>query len=111
MRAPRATALALAAAAALAAASGAAATGPHGAAAPADGAVVDMPGRQFTPSDVTVVVGQSVTWRNGDSAAHDISGDIDAGRVPPGASLTRRFDVAGHYAYFCRASSLSLIHI
>ena len=69
----------------------------------------------FEPSTVTISKGDSVTWTNNAGFPHNIVFDEDA--VPagvnadalsnedylnaPGETVTRKFDVAGEYGYYC----------
>ena len=64
----------------------------------------------FVPSSVTINVGDTVEWTNGDTAAHTItagspadgpSGVFDSSLVMGGASFAYKFDKAGSYDYFC----------
>lgn len=72
------------------------------AAAHAETASVDMFGSAFTPASVTVVAGDSVSWRNGDIAVHDVkSATFASGLVARFASFTQRFDAPGTVAYVC----------
>lgn len=62
--------------------------------------------QSFTPSPATVSVGQSVSWKNGDSVAHtatqDGSGGFDTGSIAPGAtSAPITMTVAGTFGYHC----------
>ena len=59
---------------------------------------------QFTPAEVTIAPGESVTWVNDDGAPrgleyHDGSSGKDL--LLPGASYNRRFDQPGTYDYNC----------
>jgi plastocyanin len=59
---------------------------------------------QFTPAEVTIAVGESVTWVNDDGAPHGLEyPDGSAGKdlLLPGASYNRRFDQPGTYDYNC----------
>jgi plastocyanin len=72
--------------------------------APGDGAVVDIPGRLFSPPELVVLAGQQVTWRNDDGATHDVraaDGEFDSGRLVPGASFSHVFAAPGTHAYVC----------
>ena len=68
--------------------------------------------RVFTPADITIVQGDSVTWRNGDAYAHNVRFD-DNSFVAPTApdpspwSVTRTFDTPGTYRYHCEAHGLA----
>ena len=65
---------------------------------------VAIVGRTFTPSRVTVLLGERVRWGNQDNAAHTITAEdrsFDSGRVEPGGQFTRSFDRPGVVAYKC----------
>ncbi len=64
----------------------------------------------YLPYEITVSVGQTVTWSNDDTAAHTVtSGNIDAGLTGvfdsglflSGSTFEFTFDKAGKYDYFC----------
>jgi len=64
----------------------------------------------FIPSPVTVPVGGTVTWDNGDTAAHTStagsaaggpSGVWDSSLIMAGSSFSHTFDSAGTFDYFC----------
>lgn len=58
----------------------------------------------FSPADLTVKVGDSVTWTNNDSVAHTVTGDkaeFDSGSIAPGATFSHKFDTAGTISYHC----------
>jgi len=64
----------------------------------------------FNPSSVTINAGDTVEWKNGDTAAHTItagspadgpSGVFDSSLVMGGASFAYTFDNSGSYDYFC----------
>jgi plastocyanin len=63
----------------------------------------------FTPKDVTVGVGQSVTWSNDSDAPHTVSSDsgglLDGSLNPGGADYTATFKAVGDYAYHCNIHS------
>merc|ERR1712087_1079164 len=59
----------------------------------------DSGGLVFEPSTVTINKGESVTWKNNAGFPHNIMFDED--EIPPGANVTRKFDVAGSYSYYC----------
>ena len=68
-------------------------------------AAVSMSGSAFTPGDVTVLTGETVSWTNHDNRTHTataIDGSFDSGGVAGGASFSRRFDQPGVVAYRCR---------
>jgi len=73
-----------------------------GAQAPA--ATVSMPAKLYSPSDLSVLVGTTVTWRNEDTGSHTVTADgggFDSGYVAPGGSFVRTFERPGVYAYHC----------
>jgi plastocyanin len=58
----------------------------------------------FSPKDVTVSVGDSVTWTNSDSTAHTATADdpsFDTGTIGNNTSKTVTFATAGVFAYHC----------
>jgi plastocyanin len=61
----------------------------------------------FNPADLTVSVGSTVTWTNGDAATHTVSFDAgpDCGNVSGGASVSATFDEPGIYPYHCNIHS------
>lgn len=59
---------------------------------------------QFTPAEVTIAPGESVTWVNDDGALHGLEyNDGSSGKdlLLPGESYNRRFDQPGTYNYNC----------
>jgi plastocyanin len=73
------------------------------------GAEVSLEGIQFNPEEVTVKVGDSVTWTNNDSVGHDVTGDDfrsgDAGGMQNGDTFEQTFDEAGSFDYVCTVHS------
>ncbi len=64
----------------------------------------------FIPSSVTVAVGGTVTWFNGDTAAHTVTsgtttdgpdGIFDSSLFLADASFSHTFEEVGAYDYFC----------
>lgn len=64
----------------------------------------------YIPAEVTVNVGQTVTWSNDDSAAHTVTsgtptggpdGTFDSSLFMADATFSHTFDNAGEYNYFC----------
>ena len=64
----------------------------------------------FIPSPVTIPVGGTVTWENGDTAAHTAtggsategpSGVFDSSLIMAGSSFSHTFDESGSFDYFC----------
>ena len=64
----------------------------------------------FMPSSVTINAGDTVTWSNGDTAAHTVtagspaegpSGEFDSSLIMGGADYSNTFEESGSYNYFC----------
>jgi len=57
----------------------------------------------FTPADLSVKVGQEITWTNGGSASHTVTFDsgVDSGTLKAGATFKHTFDAAGSFTYHC----------
>ncbi|MEI8060664.1 MAG: plastocyanin/azurin family copper-binding protein, partial [Ferruginibacter sp.] len=59
----------------------------------------------FSPSTLTIKVGDSVTWKNQDSASHTIVSDsgseISSSSLSNGGIYTHTFSIAGTYNYHC----------
>ena len=65
---------------------------------------VAISGFSFSPRDVTVSVGDSVTWTNSDAQAHTATADdgsFDTDSIGNGASKSVTFSTAGTFAYHC----------
>jgi plastocyanin len=69
------------------------------------GAEVSEEGIAFQPEEVTVSVGDTVTWTNNDSVGHDVTADSfssgDAGGMAPGDTFEHTFEEAGTFDYVC----------
>ena len=60
--------------------------------------------RAFTPDDLDVAAGTTVTWTNTDSVAHTSTSDAtgwDSGTVAPGGRFSFAFQTPGTYRYHC----------
>lgn len=78
---------------------------------PALNPTVMISGNQFNPASITVPIGTTVTWVNGDPVDHTVTspppgmaqtvGAFD-GQVPPGATFVFTFNAPGQFQYFCR---------
>jgi plastocyanin len=80
--------------------------GPADARASASVTVADM---AFSPSSVTVGLGESVTWTFQDATAHTSTSDQgfwDSGTRSGGATYARAFTSAGTFAYHCSIHSM-----
>lgn len=70
----------------------------------ANGAAVNIAGFAFHPGTLTVAVGTTVTWTNGDGPSHTTSSDEegwDSGVLASGDSFELVFDAPGVFAYHC----------
>jgi len=60
--------------------------------------------RAFTPDDVDVAVGTTVTWMNADSIAHTSTSNAsgwDSGTIAPGRQFSFTYQTAGTFPYHC----------
>lgn len=59
----------------------------------------------FSPSQITVNKGDTVTWTNNDSMAHTVTSDtgseLDSGDIQPGSTYSHTFNTAGSFQYHC----------
>lgn len=56
----------------------------------------------FNPAVVDAKIGDTITWTNNDSAAHDISGNgFKSPLMSNGQSFSFTFNTAGTYDYIC----------
>ena len=64
----------------------------------------------FSPSNITIKEGQTVTWNNADSVAHSIigsdqnygsSGIVSSGIINPGESYSTGFETSVYFSYHC----------
>jgi LPXTG-motif cell wall-anchored protein len=59
---------------------------------------------QFTPAQITIDQGDTVTWTNDGPTAHSATasdGSFDTGIFPAGESRSHTFDQAGTFSYIC----------
>lgn len=71
---------------------------------PATPNAVTIQNLAFTPNDLSVKVGQTVTWTNMDSFTHTITSDtgvFNSGNVANGATFSYTFTKAGTFPYHC----------
>jgi plastocyanin len=60
--------------------------------------------RAYTPDDLSVTVGTTVTWTNTDSVSHTSTSDAagwNSGVVAPGGQFSFAFQSAGTFPYHC----------
>ena len=64
---------------------------------------VKIEGMQFSPLDLQVHRGDTVTWRNNDVVPHTATatGKFDSGAIAPGKTFSRKLDQPGAYDYIC----------
>jgi plastocyanin len=65
---------------------------------------VTIEGFAFDPADLTVSVGDTITWSNKDSAAHTATADggsFDTGAIASGSATSVTFATAGTFTYHC----------
>jgi plastocyanin len=73
----------------------------------------------FSPADLTVRVGQNVTWTNNAAVAHSVVSDtmsteaFSSGALATGQSFTHEFDHVGDFSYHCgiHPSMTGTIHV
>jgi plastocyanin len=58
---------------------------------------------QFSPNELHVQVGQTVTWRNDSQVEHTVTGPgFDSGPIAPGRSFSHTFDAVATVQYYCK---------
>lgn len=63
---------------------------------------VNIQGSQFSPVEITIKQGESVTWVNKDSVGHTIVGiTFQSDLLGTGQSFKQIFNVAGTFEYHC----------
>lgn len=70
----------------------------------ARGTVVAMDGVSFSPENLTVKVGETVTWTNKDPFPHNVKaadGSFESGEIAPDAKWQYRAAAAGRFPYTC----------
>ena len=74
-----------------------------GASARADDANVTIDNFTFTPAELTVKVGTTVTWKNHDDIPHTVvsAGKFRSKALDTDDSFSFTFTAAGDYPYFC----------
>jgi plastocyanin len=68
------------------------------------GATVVIEGFAFTPSELTVPLGTTITWRNADGFKHTVSsadGSFVSTSLAPGDTFQHTFNAAGTFTYIC----------
>lgn len=66
---------------------------------------VSIVNMNYSPADITVKKGATVTWTNNDDVAHTVTADsnnaFDSGNMDKGKTFSHTFDTAGTFAYHC----------
>ncbi len=79
--------------------------GPAPAAEPVATDQVDLPrSYKFSPANIVVSAGATVTWTNSDNFTHSIrlkEGEKVLGLIQPGQKVSHRFEALGTYAFDC----------
>lgn len=74
---------------------------------PAAANAVTIENMMFTPSQITVQKGGTVTWTNKDNTTHTVVDDLSnvggphSGDIAPGSTYSFTFDTAGSFQYHC----------
>ncbi|NTW73130.1 MAG: cupredoxin family copper-binding protein [Eubacteriaceae bacterium] len=69
---------------------------------PTDKNTVLIQDYKFQPSEITISMGESVTWINKDSVKHTATGDsFDSGLLGKEESFKQTFNEAGTFDYIC----------
>ena len=58
----------------------------------------------FTPNNLQIKAGTTVTWVNNDTVQHTVTSDtkvFDSGPIDPGSNFTYTFTQAGSFTYHC----------
>ncbi|GJL90474.1 cupredoxin domain-containing protein [Hyphococcus sp.] len=66
--------------------------------------IVEINGLEFSPAELTISAGDTVTWVNSDVMAHTSTasgGSWDSGRMDKGDEWSFTFDNSGDFAYDC----------
>jgi plastocyanin len=71
----------------------------------ATGPLVTMEGQSYTPRDLVALVGETVTWSNGDTLNHTVTDSeddrFDSGTITPGRTYSHVFPEQGVFPYHC----------
>lgn len=63
----------------------------------------------FSPSTLTIKVGETVTWTNNDSTSHTVTSDsgneLSSGSISPSQTYSHTFNTAGTFDYHCSIHS------
>ena len=65
---------------------------------------VSIQNMSFSPTEITIAKGTTVTWTNNDSVAHTVTGNATgpaSSTIQPGGTYQFTFDSAGTFPYHC----------
>lgn len=68
---------------------------------------INIRNMMFTPSQITVAKGGTVTWTNNDTTTHTVVDDLSnvdgphSGDIPPGGKYSFTFNHTGSFQYHC----------
>jgi plastocyanin len=68
---------------------------------------IDIKNMAFTPSQITISKGGTVTWTNNDTTAHTVTDDLSnvggpaSGTIEPGQTYSFTFNKTGSFQYHC----------
>lgn len=71
---------------------------------PSGGTEVTIDNMTFAPTNITVKVGDTVTWTNNDQMVHTVTSDdgvFDSGQMNTGETFSHTFTEAGTFPYNC----------
>lgn len=74
---------------------------------PTEGSSVVIQGYMFSPGNLKVKVGTTVTWTNRDAVAHTVTADVNSTDAPNSMNIDQNksysftFNKAGTYTYHC----------
>jgi plastocyanin len=69
------------------------------------GEAVSIVDTAFSPAEITVTPGATVTWTNEGSLPHTVTADgglFDSGTLEPGDTFSHTFEEPGEYPYYCQ---------
>jgi plastocyanin len=75
---------------------------------PPTSGTIDIKNMMFTPSQITVAKGGTVTWTNNDTTTHTVVDDLSnvggpaSGDIPAGGTYSFTFNKTGSFQYHCR---------
>jgi len=70
-------------------------------------ATINIRDMMFTPSQITVAKGDTVTWTNNDTTTHTVVDDLSnvggpsSGNIAPGQTYSFTFEKTGSFQYHC----------